>query len=134
MLGHYHAVVWIDHREARVFHFNANDFEKQVVHATHQSGHKNHIADYDGTGHAPEEQKYLEAVTKAILDAGAILIIGPANEKTELVKHIKHAHPPLIAKVEGVESSDHPTDGEIVAHARRAMKSADRMRTQAGTS
>jgi len=30
--------------------------------------------------------------------------------------------------VEGVESADHPTDGELVAHARRFLKSADRMR------
>ena len=27
MSAHYHAVVWIDHREARVFHFNASDAE-----------------------------------------------------------------------------------------------------------
>jgi hypothetical protein len=130
MLGHYHAVVWIDHSDARVFHFNASDFEKTVVHAGHQSGRKHHTPDYDGTGHAPEDQKYLEDVAKAVLDAGAILIVGPANEKNELVKHIKHAHPALMSKVEGVETLDHPSDGEIVAHARKALKSADRMRPQ----
>ena len=128
MQGHYHAVVWIDHREAKVFHFNAAEFDKAIVHAPHHSGHKNHVADFDGTGHAPEDQKYLEAVTQAIADAGAILVVGPANEKTELVKHIKKAHPPLAAKIEGVEASDHPSDGEIVAHARKVLKSADRMR------
>ena len=128
MQGHYHAVVWIDHREARVFHYNADVFDKVVIHAPHHSGHKGHVADYDSTGHAPEDQKYLEAVTKAVMDAGAILIVGPANEKGELVKHIKHTHPALAGKIEGVESSDHPSDGEIVAHARKALKSADRMR------
>ena len=128
MQGHYHAVVWIDHREAKVFHFNAAEFDKATVNAPHHSRHKNHVADFDGTGHAPEDQKYLEAVTQAIADAGAILVVGPANEKTELVKHIKNAHPLLAAKIEGVEASDHPSDGEIVAHARKALKSADRMR------
>jgi stalled ribosome rescue protein Dom34 len=130
MLGHHHAVVWIDHREARVFHFNASDVEKTIVHAGHKSGHKNHTADFDGTGRAPEDQKYLDDVAKALGDAGAILIVGPANEKNELVKHRRHAHPDLMKKVEGVESIDHPSDGEIVAHARKALKSADRMRPQ----
>ena len=130
MLGHYHAVVWIDHSEARVFHFNASDVEKTVVHAGHSSGRRHHVAGFDGTGHAPEDQKYLEEVAKAVLDAGAILIVGPANEKNELVKHIGRAHPAAMAKVEGVETLDHPSDGEIVAHARKALKSADRMRPQ----
>lgn len=29
---HYHAVIWIDHREARVFHFSPTDVERLVVH------------------------------------------------------------------------------------------------------
>ena len=29
---HYHAVIWIDHREARVFHFNPTDVEKMILH------------------------------------------------------------------------------------------------------
>jgi hypothetical protein len=130
MQGHYHAVVWIDHREARVFHFNADDFDKTVVHPPHHSGHKNHVADYDGSGHAPEDHKYLESVTRAIADAGALLIVGPSNEKTELAKHIRNAHSRLAAMIEGVEAVDHPRDGEIVAHARKVLKSADRMRAQ----
>ncbi|THD45427.1 MAG: translational machinery protein [Bradyrhizobium sp.] len=131
MQGHYHAVVWIDHKQARVFHFDADAFDTALIPAPHQSGHKHHVADYDGTGHAPEDQKYLESVAKSVMDAGAILIVGPANEKGELVKHIKHAHPALAGKIEGVEASDHPSDGEIVAHARKVLKSADRMRPPA---
>jgi hypothetical protein len=34
----------------------------------------------------------------------------------------------MMVKVEGVESADHPSDGELVAHARRFLRSADRMR------
>jgi len=129
MQGHYHAVVWIDHHQARVFHFNADDADKVVIHPDQP------IRDYHrkekGTGrHDSEDQTFLEEVTKAIADAGAILIVGPANEKHELVKHIAHKHPGLTVKVEGVESADHPTDGELVAHARRFLKSADRMRPQ----
>ena len=31
-MSHYHAVVWIDHREASVFHFGLTDVERLVIH------------------------------------------------------------------------------------------------------
>ena len=40
----------------------------------------------------------------------------------------QRVHPSMMVKVEGVESADHPSDGELVAHARRFLKAADRMR------
>jgi hypothetical protein len=129
MQGHYHAVVWIDHRLARVFHFNADDADGIVVRPERP------VRDYHrkqpGSGrHDPEDQAFLEEVTRAVADAGAILIVGPASEKHELFKHIERVHPQMKVKVEGVESADHPSDGELVAHARRFLKSADRMRPQ----
>jgi hypothetical protein len=30
-MSHYHAVVWLDHREARVIHFNPAEAEEAVV-------------------------------------------------------------------------------------------------------
>ena len=31
MQGHYHAVVWIDHKQARVFHFDAEAFDTALI-------------------------------------------------------------------------------------------------------
>ncbi len=42
-------------------------------------------------------------MTKSIADAGAILIVGPGNEKNELIKHIESAHPRMKGNIEGVE-------------------------------
>lgn len=127
MQDHYHAVVWIDHKQARIFHFNAEDADGIVVKPEHP------VRDYHrkerGTGkHDPENQKFLEDVTRAIADAGAVLICGPSTEKHELVKHIEKTHPRLLVHIEGVESVDHPTDAELVAYARRYAKAADRMK------
>jgi hypothetical protein len=33
---HFHAVIWIDHHEARVFHFNPTDVERLVLHPDRQ--------------------------------------------------------------------------------------------------
>jgi stalled ribosome rescue protein Dom34 len=129
MSDHYHAVVWIDHQQARIFRFNADDTKKIVVHP-HNREQRRHKANSVGGGHASEDQTFLEDVVNEILSAGAILIVGPSSEKNELVKHIKQAHPKLMSKVEGVEPLDHPTDGELLDYARHYLKSADLMRSQ----
>jgi stalled ribosome rescue protein Dom34 len=127
MAGHFHAVVWIDHAKARIFHFNVDEADKTVIRPDHEVRDIHHGA--KRTGHrAPEDRKYFEDVTQAIADAGAILIVGPAEEKQELAKFIAEKHPAIKAHIEGVESSDHPTDGELLDMARRYVKAADRMR------
>jgi hypothetical protein len=130
MQGHYHAVIWIDHRQARIFHFNTTDVDKLVVGPENPVRHLHHKANVIGSGHAPEDQNFLEEVARSVADAGTILVVGPASEKNELVKHIKHSHPEMMIKIEGVESADHPSDQELVAYARRFLKSADLMRPQ----
>ena len=110
MADHYHAVVWIDHKRARVFHFNVDEADKTVV--------RDHVVrDLHSrerrTGHRIEENKpFFEDVAKTIADAGAILIVGPAQEKDLFAKFLAEKHPAIRMHVEGVEKADHPTDGE----------------------
>ena len=129
-IHHFHAVVWIDHREARVFHFSPSDAEKLVLHPDNPTRHIHHKANSIGSGHAAEDHNFLEAVTQSIADAGAVLITGPANAKTELVKHIGAHHPQLMKIITGIETVDHPSDGELVAHARKYFKVEDEMLPQ----
>jgi stalled ribosome rescue protein Dom34 len=127
---HYHAVVWIDHREARVFHFSPSDVERLVLRPDNPTLHIHHKANSIGNGHAAEDHNYLHAVAQAVSDAGAVLITGPANAKTELVKHIHQHDPKLAGRVAGVETVDHPSDAALVAHARQYFRTADRMTPQ----
>ena len=130
MSGHYHAIVWIDHHEARIFHFDLASIDGLVLHPHEPTRHIHHKAGSVGSGHAAEDQEFLQHVATSIADAGAVLITGPANAKTELMKHI-HAHAPeLIKIIAGVETVDHPSDGALIAHARTYFKAADRMRPQ----
>jgi stalled ribosome rescue protein Dom34 len=128
MAHHFHAVVWIDHKEARIFHFNVDKADRtevrdHVVRDLHSRENR--------TGHRIEENKpFFEEVAKAIADAGSILIVGPAQEKDFFAKFLAEKHPAIRRYVEGVESADHPTDGELLDIARRTLKAADRMRPQ----
>jgi hypothetical protein len=49
-----------------------------------------------------------------------------------LVKHIGEHDPQLAKKIVGVESIDHPSDAQLVAHARKYFKAEDRMLPQKG--
>ena len=122
MSAHYHAVVWIDHHEARVFHFNRNDVERLVIRPDNPTQHIHHKANTIGSGHAAEDQDFLHRVAGALAAAQSILITGPANAKTEFVKHIHRHEPRLVARIAGVESVDHPSDKELVALARKYFK------------
>ena len=126
--SHYHAVIWIDHREARVFHFGVTDVERLVLHPDHPTRHIHHKANSIGSGHVSADHDYLHAVAESVADAGAVLITGPASAKTELVEHIRVHDPELTRRIVGVETVDHPSDAQLVAHARKYLVAADRMR------
>lgn len=120
-MAHYHAIVWIDHREARIFRFGRDGVEPAVVRAHVAGGHA-HRDGHAGPGHGTGSHSFLSAVASALTGSQAILIVGPADARAELFSHLQ-AHAPAVAShVVAVESSDHPSDAELVAHARTYFK------------
>ena len=125
-MAHFHAVVWIDHKQARVFHFNVEEADRTLI-------HDHVVRDLHSrdkrTGKRTEENKpFFEDVARTIADAGAILIVGPAQEKDFFAKFLAEKHPTIRTHVEAVEKADHPSDGELLEFARRTLKAADRMK------
>jgi len=130
MPSHYHAVVWIDHHEARIFTFTATEADKLVVHPQNPHVHLHHKSSTIGDGRAASDPAYFDQVANALDAAGEILITGPANAKVELKQYIERHKPQLLEKIVGIETVDHPTDGALTDHARRYFVGADRMRSQ----
>ena len=84
-----------------------------------------------GRGEAREQpddaHRFFGEVARTLDGVDAILIVGPSSAKLEFFKYV-HAHKPrLESKVVGIESADHPTDGEIIARAKSYFKAGDRM-------
>jgi stalled ribosome rescue protein Dom34 len=122
MTSRVHAVVWIDHREARIFHFDRSGVDGVVIHPNDPTVHIHHKANTIGSGHAAVDSDYLHEVAAALAGSEKILITGPAQAKSQLESHMR-AHDPLIAAhIIGVETVDHPTDKQLVAHARVYFK------------
>ncbi len=127
---HFHFLVWIDHQLAKVISFNADSADSSIVHSTHGKQHLHHKVNAGDSGHVAVDSEYLEHVALALKNAGAILITGPASAKRELMTHIERAHPEIAKRVSGVETVDHPTDGELVSMGRRFFRADDRMQVQ----
>ena len=131
-MSHFHAVVWIDHAEAHVMHISPDDVESSIVRPAkgHQKLHHKRGNDKGGAvgfGKAPEDQHFYHEVVEALKGAKEILVVGPANAKLNLIKHIHSHDKAMTDKVIGVESVDHPTDAQLVAYARKYFVAADRM-------
>lgn len=134
MSAHFHAMVWIDHREAKVFHFDADENTLVIVHNRHAHQNLHHKANSNDSGHVPVDKEYLQRVVAELGTAGAILIVGPGGAKTELRAFMQHTHPAVAAKVSAVETLDHPTDGQLLAFGRKFFDADDRMRSHARAS
>lgn len=119
MSNHFHAIVWIDHLEARIFHVGLTDENEIVIHAHPPTRHIHHKANTIGSGHAAPDLEFFAQVMAAVSDAGEILIIGPSTAKVEFATFIRDQDPDIGARIVAVESADHPTDGETIAYARR---------------
>lgn len=126
-MKHYHAAIWIDHAGARLFSLNAGDAEEWTVHPHDRHAHIHHKAGAVGSGKAPGDPQYFRDIAEAVHDAGAILITGPGTAKSEFAAFLRDKHPDIAAKVAAVEPLDHPSDGQLVAFARKFFRAADRM-------
>jgi len=126
-MSHYHAVVWLDHNEAHVIHISPDDVEKSVVQPVNPPRHLQRKRGSVSGSRQPEDPNYYHDVVEAMKGATEILIVGPGHAKLELIKHV-HAHDhEMVDKIIGVETVDHPSDAQLVAHARKYFVAKDRM-------
>lgn len=123
----YHACVWIDHREARVFELTATDATTAHVTDDRPSHHIHRKADHVGLGKAEMDPAMLAEVADKLEAAKGILIVGPGNAKTAFKSYLDDHRPEISKNVWDVQPSDHPTDAQLIATARSWFQGQDRM-------
>ena len=122
-----HAVIWIDHKEARIFHVHPQTTDEKTVLAPQHHIHRHPKGRGEAREHPDDAHQFFGEVARELSGADALLIVGPASAKLEFFRYLHEENRRLAAKVVGVESADHPTDGEIVNRARDCFKATDRM-------
>jgi len=122
MPSHFHAIVWIDHSQAKIFHVGLSGEDEIVMHPHLPTRHLHHKANTIGSGNAPLDTAFMADAMNGVSDAGEILIIGPSTARTELAKYIREQRPDIGERIVAVEAADHPTDHQIIAHAKQYFK------------
>jgi len=122
-----HAIVWIDHRSARIIAFSRDHHDVTVIadaDSTRQVHRKSGIV---GSGHASPRGALLANVADALTGIDEIIASGPGVAKIALERHVAAHRPDVATHILAVETSDHPTDGQLLAHARTAFRRIDQL-------
>jgi stalled ribosome rescue protein Dom34 len=121
-----HVVIWIDHKEAHVLYFDKS--KNAIIKSESTHPHLHHKANEIGSGNAPDDHQFFHKVISSVDGVHEILVVGPGSAKGELIKHAA-AHDAAIAKkIVGVETVDHPTDGQVLAYASKYFLRVDALK------
>ncbi len=113
-----HALVWIDHRSAHVVHFDREIDEVTTVTSKHGNEHLHHKSMAVGDGNSKSHPDFFIDVISAIGESAEILVVGPADAKTEFQKYTECHHPEMAKRIVKVEPMDRATPGQLTDYAR----------------
>ncbi len=123
-----HVIVWLDHSQAHIIAFNRDAaLPPAIVHAPNGQQHRHHQTHAIGPGKAADNPEYFEHILDKIRNIAEWLVVGPANAKLAFAKHIGKHHANLLDHMIGLETVDHPSDGQLLAYARKYFRAADHM-------
>ena len=115
-----HAVVWIDHYSAQLFQFDAEHVEAAKVKA-----HTHHTRQHGSS--VRTEHEFFGEVCDALAGVGEALITGSHGTQADF-RHYVEKHRPAVGKqIVGWETADHPTEGQLLALARKYFLKHDRI-------
>lgn len=110
------SVIWIDAETASVFHFSDDKMERKKLKVTHKDHHthaRDHLDQERGESHLFQD------AAAELSSSDRALIIGPGIAKIHFESYLKEKRPFIARKIAGVETVDHPTDGQIAAMAKK---------------
>jgi stalled ribosome rescue protein Dom34 len=116
--------MWIDHDEARVFHVDGETSDESTFKSAQHHIHR-HPADQNTRthNHPQDEPVFFAQVIGALEGAEKILIMGPSVTKLHFLKYAQEHAKAVASHIVGLESADHPTDPQLVAHVRQYFHS-----------
>ncbi len=123
MNGFHHALVWMDHSEAKVFRFSGDEETQVDVHSHTSLQHLHHRATgWEAGGNRPDDTEFYERIIGTLDPTGAILITGPGNSKVIFKAFLDHFRPSVAARVCALETLDLPGADALLALVRRYFK------------
>ncbi len=142
----FHAIVWLDRSEAHVIMFDREHIAAQKIKSrSHHKATGGHTGSHQGSGrgdsasghhspaggHSSGDETYYHSIAEALKGVHEILVTGPAQAKDEFKAHCARHDKAIDQAIVGVVTSDHPSDGQLVAMAKQYFLKHDKMNGQA---
>ena len=105
-------MVWIDHHSAQILQFDADQVQAQKIKA-----HSHHSRSH-GIG-ARSEQDFFAEVCNELKEIAEILVTGSHRAQADFRHYVDKHRVPAAQHIVGWEIADHPTEGQLIAFARR---------------
>jgi hypothetical protein len=123
------AVVWLDHQEARVFGVDQGNLQEATLAAPEHHFHRHPKGPTPAHEHPSDVTHFFKDIAAVLGGADEILLVGPSTAKLHFLRYLSKQDHVLEARVIGIETVDHPTDGQLVAYARRYFATPKHLRT-----
>jgi hypothetical protein len=122
-----HAIVWIDSTVAKVVTVDSRAAVEVVERSQNATRHLRSRAGSPKGYRAIADHVFFQRVANDLAGVKSFMVVGPANAKTELVKHLHRFDPPLFSRLSAIESAEDMTDAQLTALARDYFLRADRI-------
>lgn len=110
-------VIWLDSENAQIYSLTVDGVKKSHLKKTGVDHHSHSKKDHN---HDSDAEHFYRDLAERLKDAEKLLIIGPGQSKNKFQTHLNSHHSGNLAKkIIGIENSDHPTDNQILAAARK---------------
>ncbi len=108
----FHAVVLIDHHAAQVLQFDAVHLEAQKIkaHAHYTRQHGSEVR---------TEHEFFGQVCDALAGVPEVLVTGSHVAQAAFRHYVEKHRPVAMRQIVGWQTVDHPTEGQLVAFARK---------------
>jgi stalled ribosome rescue protein Dom34 len=114
----FHAVVWLDHSEAHIVMFDRDHVDATRIKSR---SHHNH------PGKTDEDSIFFADIAKALTGTREVLLTGPGMARNQFRDWCNNYQRKMAAGIVDSVASDHPSDGQLAALARKYFKKFDAM-------
>jgi stalled ribosome rescue protein Dom34 len=115
----FHAVVLIDHHSAQVLQFDA-----EQVHAQKVKAHTHHTRQHGSS--VRTEHEFFGEVCDALVGIAEVLVTGSHTAQSDFRHYVDKHRAAVGAQIVGWETVDHPSEGQLLALARKYFDQRDR--------
>lgn len=116
----FHAVVHLDHHTARVLQFDAEHVQAEKIKAHH------HVTRHHAS-QVRSEHEFFGHVCDALEGIQEVLVTGGHQAQADFRHYVEKHRPQTARFIVGWEAVDHPSDGQLIALARKWFLGYDRM-------